>query len=105
VRADVAEPLHRHGAAFEIEVLLLGPLDDADDAALARGLGATEPCRRWRRGLPGGRRPSALAFCAEPTMFGIFVSIIHAMVWLLVPTSGAGNVVLGSECSSDRRVA
>ena len=33
--------------------------------------------------------PFTLCFCAAPTMFE-YVSIIHAMVWLLVPTSGAG---------------
>ena len=33
--------------------------------------------------------PLTICFCAEPTMFE-YVSIIHAMVWPLVPTSGAG---------------
>ncbi len=33
--------------------------------------------------------PFTICFCADPTMF-MYVSIIHAMVWLLVPTSGAG---------------
>ena len=31
-----------------------------------------------------------------------YVSIIHAMVWLLVPTSGRGDVVLGADVLAER---
>ena len=48
VRADVAEALHDHRRAVEVEALLLGPLEDAEDDALAGGLLRGRACRRWR---------------------------------------------------------
>ena len=100
VRADVAEALHDHRRAFEVEAVLLRPLDDAVDDALAGRLRRARACRRDATGLPV-TTPFTVCLSTAPTMF-MYVSIIHAIVWLFGADVGRGDVVLGADVRAER---
>ena len=99
MRADVAEALHDHRRAFEVEALLLRPLGDAMTTpcpvALSRPSVPPEAT-----GLPV-TTPLTLCLFTTPTVF-MYVSMAHAMVCALVPTSGAGMSYSGPMLLAER---
>ena len=99
MRADVAEALHRHRRAFELEALLLRPLDDAVDDALARGLRATERAARRDR-LAGDDALDALLVGGADH---VRIRVHHPRHRLAVRADvGRGDVVLGSDVLAER---
>ena len=99
MRADVAEALEGHRRAFELEALLLRPLDDAVDGALSGGLRATERSAGRDR-LAGDDALDALLVRSADH---VRVRVHHPRHRLAVRADvGRGDVVLGSDVLTER---
>ncbi len=99
VRAHVAEALDHEGGALEVEVLLLGPLGDAVDDALAGGLLAAEGAAAGD-GLAGDDALDALLVDVAD---GVGVGVHGPGHGLAVGADvGRGDVKIGADVAAER---
>ena len=99
VRADVAEALHEHRRALELEALLLGPLEDAEHQPLPRRLLPAEgpPARHWLAG------DDALDHLLLRRPDHVRVGVHHPRHRLAVRADvRRGDVVLGADVLAER---